>query len=903
MSKSIPEHIQGLVEYLSQPEERANEDRALNYFRHVYGDAFTRQEEAGRADGYVPGSFVLELKGRRNDWLKGLFQGLAYKNKGLDFSQIVVAAKHFIAVWRVSDLPDNLQEEVLSATGAPNRIGAAFAKQFADRRNALLKLAIWKWLGLEVSGSLFRQPSLILTNIKALEKTLEKGRKVRLKVTLRNFPLVLKEMRGFFSQPVKAVRAFYSMLYGWNEAATVQLSDRANHKATLGGETISDLVPAKRRYFKEYVENRYIHLAPDEDRDDFFARYDEALDAVDRQFRIKHGIFFTDRDLSKFVMWFVKQRIPHLGKNYLVVDPACGSGNLVTNWRSPLELRHKVVSEIEPELLFGVQKRMQGDQWHNGKFTVVPKVDENRGLNFLDVSAERYLEIVRVYLAEKGQKPDKPLAFLCNPPYRSDYDQSAGAIEYKVHDSIVELVGNDASKERYCCFLAQMKLICEAAKDSGLPDESLLLLFTKSAWLTRRKLFAEIREQMLVAFEDIAGVLVKGNEFFDVKGEWPVAFTMWKYKGKARNPERTIPLLDLTWLKKRDLSQIPWDDSVTMEAACHAIVEKGQEVTVGIKRNRIKEWPGENRLDFCRERRQDERGKVIAGGLPLGDRRQKLKKAHGEAEGPYIGFMDDLTPCRIRKSVPDKPWFYLDTRFMSVKQCRCLSGPPTHLGYCARTLESAKRFFFWYALARTFLQHRYPMWIDADEMWSPTIPDNLEKVVFQTVFAITYAENECIQARFPANNPVKGLPELTISNPMTPLNPQSFWSKEVRPYCDDNPPESVESLMRVVNKLFNDWKKVLKGRSELPLYDKPYLLDSGGVGLGAGIVQIKAYAEDADDELLRSDMADMQEQLKRAKMKFFDLLTSTTGLNYFGLRKKPASASVAANGAARKARA
>jgi len=98
----MPDHIQGLLAYLSQPDEKANEDRALTYFRKAYGDAFTRQEEAGHADGYVPGSFVLELKGRTNDWLGGLFQGLAYRNKGLDFSQIVVAAKNFLAVWQFS---------------------------------------------------------------------------------------------------------------------------------------------------------------------------------------------------------------------------------------------------------------------------------------------------------------------------------------------------------------------------------------------------------------------------------------------------------------------------------------------------------------------------------------------------------------------------------------------------------------------------------------------------------------------------------------------------------------------------------------------------------------------------------------------------------------------------------
>ena len=69
---------------------------------------------------------------------------------------------------------------------------------------------------------------------------------------------------------------------------------------------------------------------------------------------------------------------------------------------------------------------MKGDQWHNGKFTVVPKVSANIGLNFLDCSAQEYLEVIARHLSENGHKADKPLAFLCNPPYRGRRPPSLG---------------------------------------------------------------------------------------------------------------------------------------------------------------------------------------------------------------------------------------------------------------------------------------------------------------------------------------------------------------------------------------------------------------------------------------------------------------------------------------------
>src|SRR3954469_3750573 len=402
MTKSLPEHVTGLLAFLLQPHERANEDLAIAYFRRLFGESFTRQQDARRADGYVAGSFVLELKGDAAGWLSALFQGLAYQNQELDFGQIVVAARNFLAVWQVSDIPEEIRAEIAAAVGAPNTVGRRFARKYASRKSELLRLATWN--GADLFTPLFQsQSQLVLDRLNVLERTLRSGAKVRQKITLRNFPTMLREMAVYCDpdQPIKTVRAFYSMIYAWTDGSRLQISNKARDQATLGGEIITSLVDAKRAAFKDFVEARYVALDDDTDYDDFFARYDSALDAVDPEFRRQHGMFFTDLSLSKLVMWLAKLHIADLGQNYLVLDPACGSGNLVTNWRSPLELRHKVVSEISPDLLYVVEKRMKGDKWHDGKFTVIPKTNEGRGLNFLDKSAAEYLDELTRYLREK----------------------------------------------------------------------------------------------------------------------------------------------------------------------------------------------------------------------------------------------------------------------------------------------------------------------------------------------------------------------------------------------------------------------------------------------------------------------------------------------------------------------
>ncbi|MDL1870702.1 hypothetical protein FBR05_00690 [Deltaproteobacteria bacterium PRO3] len=890
MSRKFPSHIEGLLKYVSRPEEKANEDLALAYFRKLYPDTFTRQSEAKRSDGYVPSHFVLELKGKTNDWLCGLFQGLAYKRE-LDFSLIVVAAKQFLAVWQVNDLPEEAIQEVLSSKKAASTLGKDLARKYSTEKKSLYKKAIWTG-GDELFGDLFSsQSDIVFTKLKSFEDTLRKAKKVRQKITPRNFITILKQMPQFFdpAQPIKAVRAFYSMVFGWNETSVLQISQRVDDQATLGGEKIENLISSKRLLFKEFVENHAVQLGEGENNDDFFAHYDEALDAVDKNFRIGHGIFFTDLDLSKFVMWLVKQHLPDLGKNYLVIDPACGSGNLVTNWRSPLELRHKVVSEIEPELLFSVEQRMKGDAWHNGKFTVVPKVNENKGLNFLDKSADDYLEILKRYLIEKGHKPNKPLAFLCNPPYRSDDDQTAEAIKYNIHPSIVELTGNDASSERYCCFLAQMKQICKIAEESGLPGDSLLLVFTKAAWMTKRPIFQKLRGEVLASFKDIDGILINGKEFFDVKGKFPVAFTIWAYNTNREmlDPERNISLIDLTWVKKDQLANLSWTDIKALDDQCKTILSNPRSIRVGlgIERQTIREWVEQKMTDFKRDRRRNEVGLTIVGGLPLGDPRMENKKAYGDSLGGKIGFMDDLTPCRINKESFNVPHFHLDVRFMRVRAYRCFSGHADNRSFAANSMEEAKKLFLWFSLGKTFAHCSYPLWVDALEIWTPIIPQRFSNEVLKYSFAIGFSENECVETIFPANNPVNGAPEIIVSNPMAPTSPESFWSKNMAQVFSESK-STPDKLVQSVENLYSVWKNNFHGRPEIIApFKRPYFITKGALRVTAGIVQIKDYANETDDKALLGVYEDVQKLLKQTKEEFYNLLLDKNGLNYFGMQQ------------------
>ncbi|RUR20589.1 hypothetical protein ELY21_00440 [Legionella sp. km535] len=647
-------HINGLIEYLSSPDERGNADLIRNYFREMYPQ-FKCETQANDADGYVPGHFILELKSKQQDWFKGLIQGLAYK-RHLDVTLIVVATHNLLAVWDVKDIPDQIVDEIYLSQDAASKIGVQLAKKYETQARTIFNKALWRGEGL--TGIFSLDTDQVLREIKLFEKTLKDSRKTRLKITTDDFTKILKEMVDYFINPIKAVSAFYSMIFGWTKESVVEFSKKSPEMASLRGEVINNLNPRKSAKFKEFVEKYYIHLRKDENIDDFFAKYDRALDSVDRDFRIKHGIFFTDLSLSKFVLWYVKQSISNLGEDYLVIDPACGSGNLVTNWRAPLQLRHKIVSEIEPELLFTVENRMKGDAWHYGKYTVIPRISEGKGLNFLTHSAVEYLDILKSYLP--GKDVNKPIAFLCNPPYRGDDDQSASSVEYQIHPDILLLIGKEAATERYNCFLAQMKLICDQAPDSGLPEDSLLLVFTKSSWLTDRLSFEKIQNIITESFDFQGGLLFNSKEFFDVKGKFPIAFTIWKYRNKIKQSnavKRNVLLCDLTWVEKKKLQEMPWpinekNDSTILDDLCKSIINDKRSIFVSLTSKHLKsirEWAGQKMLDFKRDRRVAEIGQMNVGGLPENDHRMANKKAYGDANGKFIGFMDDLTPCRVKR--------------------------------------------------------------------------------------------------------------------------------------------------------------------------------------------------------------------------------------------------------------
>jgi len=523
--KSDWNELNHLKEYLLNPgTEKAKDHLVFPLFKKLFGSKFKKESDAAGADIYIEGKLLVELKSDYDDYLKGFYQALHYAKLGLTFSAICVIAKRFIAVWKVNKIPDHakrLSTEADAAT-APNTIGVINARRTPKAKNTeILKAAVFKLLPEDLEG-LFKRDFDI--ELPAFVQVLINLETERIQINTHNFIDHIKQLERFFDDPLDAIHCFYAIVGFWDITSTVVFDEHSEEVRVLGkkGTRFSEelkIKPRSHEEFKKFVENRFVFTNEGSGLtvDYYFSRFDEVITRIKPDYAKQHGIFFTDDNLSKFSLWFVHEFFEkRLSDKYIVLDPAGGSGNLVTSWRG--HLKHKIVSELQPDLLKTIERRMRLDPVQiEGGFTIIPKTSTNEGLNFLDKSAEQYVNCLMTELSEKNFSFDKPIAFLLNPPYKNtdENEEIRDAVEaaYQIHPSILELTGNDAGKERYLAFLGQIINIARVQMGDLEPTElvfeniplptpldmkkvqtPLILIFTPTSWLIPRPTYIEFRK-------------------------------------------------------------------------------------------------------------------------------------------------------------------------------------------------------------------------------------------------------------------------------------------------------------------------------------------------------------------------------------------------------------------------
>ena len=368
--------------------------------------------------------------------------------------------------------------------------------------------------------------------------------------------------------------------------------------------------------------------------------------------------------------------------------------------------------------------------------------------------------------------------------------------------------------------------------------------------------------------------------FFKLKGKWPLAFTIWKWRGgTAPHPEatNTITVRDLTSLQKKDLDQALIMPEELVDGLLRGFVEAATDVTFekeklsirtllpemafsGMRNEGVKRYIQQTRYDFSRKKRPGEIGKVVSG-FPLADAKHHfgLNRKCGESTGEYIGFMDNLTPARVNQdplgrmpNEPDRVWFQLRPGFIDVNLTKIHNGAPDKYGYCAYDLASARACLTWFALTKAFVG-KYPSWANQLDLWAPDFTRAPARVAefYRLCFAFGLAENRCVVTRFEADNPVPGAPEVFVDNPLCPGNPSAFWATVLAPEFAGIAPatDAAARLVEAVTNVYKHWAtKVCTSQmmTDVGLKDEAYFKYFNAPDFltpRAGLVQIRAYAQ------------------------------------------------------------
>ena len=876
-----------IYKYITDPSpENAKAADVREFYRQMFKDQFLYEANAENADGYVRGRMVIELKGKHDDWLSGFYQALHYAKKGLGFAHVTVLADNFIGLWRVNKIPDfakKLATNTLpllapSAAGVEN---AGKSKSKADK-TAILESADFLYNEqrsdkIDLAKGPYVNSHVYLQKLRYLDEE-------RVPVTLNTFLQVIGALEQFFPTALDAVHAFYDIVNYWDITSTVAVEPAdPDHMRVVGkkGSFMSEPVRIAREHqplFKRFVEQHYIFTNEGSGitADDYFARFDEVMARIVPEYVKQHGIFFTDLRLARFALWYTDTYFDAgLTDNYVVLDPAGGSGNLVSSWRK--HIQHKIVAELQPDLLRIIDRRFRADEEEAMRgFTIVPRVDQNRGLNFLDQSANAYYQQLVNALGPEGRALDKPFAFLLNPPYKNTDEKQevrdANEATYTIDPGILAMTGKDGGKERAVAFLAQITLLAQRQVTDNIGFKPVLMVFTPTSWLVPKKAFVEFRANFDQHWHYESGFITTSSEFFKLPGKWPLAFTIWKWRGGTEphtGSSNTIVVRDLTSLQKKDLDQVLVMPEELVEGLLRGFVEAASEVNLGVERldirNLLPELVYENRsgrqtrYDFSRKKRPDEVGKIVSG-FPLADTDNHfgLGRKCGEADGAFVGFMDNLTPVRVKQDTlgrmsqqPDRVWFQLRPGFIDVNLTKIHNGAPDKYGYCAYNLESARACFTWFAITKAFVG-TYPRWANQLDLWVPDFINapELENEFYRLCYAFGLAENRCVVTRFEADNPVVGAPAVLVDNPLSPGNPSSFWATVLAPEFVGCSPDTDDAtrLVAAVRAVYGYWSTDVCGGQtlvDIGLKDEAYFRFFTAPDFltpRAGLVQIRTYA-------------------------------------------------------------
>jgi hypothetical protein len=175
------------------------------------------------------------------------------------------------------------------------------------------------------------------------------------------------------------------------------------------------------------------------------------------------------------------------------------------------------------------------------------------------------------------------------------------------------------------------------------------------------------------------------------------------------------------------------------------------------------------------------------------------------------------------------------------------------------------------------LNGKYPVWANQYDIWAPKISNDKEQYFYSLCFAFALAENRCVVTRFEKDNPVAGAPEVMVDNPLSPLNPDSFWNTTLQKEIVSQPTLAID-LVELIRNLYRTFASKycqsgiirnigLHNEAYFRYFDYPDFLTPN-----SGLIQIRKYAELNNKEDLNEQFKLISEKTKEVREEIYRLL-------------------------------
>lgn len=254
---------------------------------------------------------------------------------------------------------------------------------------------------------------------------------------------------------------------------------------------------------------------------DFKSNKDAVKAVFDNDGRKLNGEFFTPVVWAEEFHSYLDRYVPGWREGYYVWENSCGTGNLIRT--AGITPEHLFASSLQDDDIKVIMNTPELAGCHAFQLDFLCEADNlDTGIDlFSENLPDEVLEVLR---------GDKPLIFLCNPPYKTGQANNTGVGKY-MNGSIAEYDNTNFSKPAYDLFYQFCFQVMNIVNRYKLSN-CYYAVFGPLTWFTGAGANVLLRE-FEKTFEFVDGMCISAQEFSDTSDSilWGIGATIWKSRG------------------------------------------------------------------------------------------------------------------------------------------------------------------------------------------------------------------------------------------------------------------------------------------------------------------------------------------------------------------------------------